>query len=102
MGLLPDDAFTTMDKSSSSDLLNTFFSAILHTGDLAGQSLPLRQALMWGERVISEFAMQAKQEVSMGLPVAPFMLNSDNPVKAASVQKGYIDFILKPWWIEFM
>ncbi|GMI13067.1 hypothetical protein TrLO_g3117 [Triparma laevis f. longispina] len=102
LALLPDDVFETMDKDSSSHLFNTFFSAILHTGDLSGQALPLRQALKWGERVINEFTTQANNEAQLGLPVAPFMVNLDNPSRAANVQKGYIDFILKPWWIQFI
>ncbi|GMH57733.1 hypothetical protein TrST_g2349 [Triparma strigata] len=102
LALLPDDVFETMDKDSSSHLFNTFFSAILHTGDLSGQALPLRQALKWGERVINEFTTQANNEAARGIPVAPFMANLDNPHRAANVQKGYIDFILKPWWIQFI
>jgi hypothetical protein len=81
---------------------NTFFSAILHTGDLSGQAVPLRLALKWGDRVIEEFKEQARKETLRGLTVAPFMINLESPSRAANVQKGYIDFILKPWWLQFL
>ena len=100
LALLPDDVFETMDKDSPPQLFNTFFSSILHTGDLSGQALPLRQALKWGERVLTEFISQANRESALGLPVAPFMINLKNPQRAANVQKGYIDFILRPWWVQ--
>ena len=101
LALLPDDVFETMDKDSSPQLFTTFFSAILHTGDLSGQAVPLRHAVKWGERVLTEFINQAGKEEVLKLPVAPFMTNLDNPQRAANVQKGYIDFILRPWWLQF-
>eukprot|EP00518_Triparma_eleuthera_P018329 CAMPEP_0197560118 /NCGR_PEP_ID=MMETSP1320-20131121/22514_1 /TAXON_ID=91990 /ORGANISM="Bolidomonas sp., Strain RCC2347" /LENGTH=1008 /DNA_ID=CAMNT_0043121641 /DNA_START=116 /DNA_END=3139 /DNA_ORIENTATION=+ len=102
LALLPDDVFETMDKDSPPALFTTFFSAILHTGDLSGQAVPLRHALKWGERVLTEFINQAEKETILNLPVAPFMSNLENPQRAANVQKGYIDFILRPWWTQFI
>lgn len=99
---LSDNTFEEFGKDTQGDLFSLFFSVVLHTGDLSGQALPLNQALMWGEKVINEFAMQAEKEEALGLPVAPFMKDAHDPVKAAGVQKGYIDFILKPWWDEFV
>lgn len=85
----------------SAEIYNTFFGAVLHTADLAGQAVPLDQALVWGERVIGEFSMQAQKEQLIGLPTAPFMLNLTDTANAANVQSGYITFILKPWWNSF-
>ena len=102
LALLPDNTFEEFGKDTQGDLYSLFFSVVLHTGDLSGQALPINQALMWGEKVISEFAIQAEKEEALGLPVAPFMKQAHDPVKAAGVQKGYIDFILKPWWNQFV
>jgi 3',5'-cyclic-nucleotide phosphodiesterase len=102
LNAMADDTFETMSHDSNSSIYNTFFSAILHTGDLSGQAIPLRLALKWGDRVILEFKNQAKKETALGMTVAPFMANLENPARAANVQKGYIDFILKPWWVQFM
>lgn len=101
MGLLSHDAFEQLNKNSSAEIYNTFFGAVLHTADLAGQAVPLDQALVWGERVIGEFSMQAQKEQLIGLPTAPFMLNLTDTANAANVQSGYITFILKPWWNSF-
>jgi len=97
-----DDTFENFGKDTEGEVFSLFFAIVLHTGDLSGQALPLRQALLWGERVINEFSIQAKKEEALELPVAPFMMNTHDPVKAAGVQKGYIDFILKPWWVQFV
>jgi len=102
LALLPANTFNEFGMDTQGDVYSLFFSVVLHTGDLSGQALPLNQALCWGEKVISEFAMQAKKEEALNLPVAPFMMNANDPIKAAGVQKGYIDFILKPWWVQFV
>jgi len=99
---MSEDTFELMSPDSNSSVYNTFFSAILHTGDLSGQAVPLRLALRWGDRVIEEFKNQAMKETMLGLTVAPFMSSLENPLRAANVQKGYIDFILKPWWKQFI
>jgi len=101
LSLLSHDSFEKLNKNSSADIYNTFFGAVLHTADLAGQAVPLKLALVWGERVIAEFSMQSAKETALGLPTAPFMANLNEPGNAANVQSGYITFILKPWWNTF-
>lgn len=48
-------------------------SAILHTADLGAQALPWFIARVWGERVLREFAQQARREQALNLPVTKFM-----------------------------
>ena len=40
----------------------------------------------WERRISSEFGAQASRELALGLPVAPFMVNLDDPQHRAKLQ----------------
>jgi hypothetical protein len=50
--------------------------------------------------VSKEFEAQAATEEKLGLPVAPFMKNLNDPKVRGKCQLGFIDFVLTPLWSE--
>jgi hypothetical protein len=59
---------------------------VLHAVDMGGQCSPPDQAKIWSDRILNEFADQAREEAELGLPRTPHLQNLHRPVKQAQVR----------------
>ncbi|OQR93888.1 3'5'-cyclic nucleotide phosphodiesterase [Achlya hypogyna] len=89
-----------MSRAQWTEPSNRLFlmESIVHSCDLSAQALPFKLALRWGERALDEFQNQAKEELDMQLPVAPFMENLDSKATRYNVQANFICYVLQPMW----
>jgi hypothetical protein len=71
---------------------------LVHGADLSGQIYPLPVAKQWEARVTNEFKLQAQLEETLGLPVAPFMMNLDQGVVRWKAHLGFLDYVMQPLW----
>lgn len=73
---------------------------VIHTADISGQTLPWFISAQWEDRIVAEFAAQAKEEESLGIPTEPFMQNLDDRANRANLQVNFINFVLAPWYSQ--
>lgn len=82
------------DMSNSQALLET----MMHAADISNPVMPAELSQRWGKAVSWEFAAQAAEEASLGIPTASHMQNLDDPVVSAKNTLGFIDFVIMPFF----
>jgi len=94
------DSGVPMDIEKEQDR-QLLMDVLVHCADLSGQTLKHSLATEWGQRVLEEFRQQTVLEKKQGLPIAPFMMDLDDPLKQATTQKNFIGFVVEPLWKVF-
>lgn len=90
---------TNLEEKECEDVQNLLLKAMVHAADISNSVLREDLAHGWAYRVVLEFHNQAKREKELGLPFAPFMEpHPDNKVALASLQIGFSQFIVSPFW----
>jgi hypothetical protein len=88
-----------LEEKEQEDVQNLLLKAMVHAADISNSVLREDLAHGWAYRVVLEFHNQAKKEQELGLPFAPFMEpHPDNKVALASLQIGFSQFIVSPFW----
>jgi len=84
----------------SDDQLDFMCDCMVHAADISNPLLPLELYVKWTRRIVTEFYNQHLLEDDLGLEGLPFMKNPPEDTKAmASMQLGFIDFVIKPFWL---
>eukprot|EP01071_Lankesteria_metandrocarpae_P011454 Lankesteria_metandrocarpae@DN5446_c0_g1_i13.p1 len=71
----------------------------LKAADLSHGALEWSQHVEWSMRVTEEFYKQGDSEFSMGLPKSP-LCDRDTHKGLAKSQKGFLDFVVHPLYVE--
>jgi hypothetical protein len=71
---------------------------VVHAADISNVTRPFSIAERWADCVLEEFFQQGDRERKLGMPVSP--LCDRRKVSKAASQPGFVDFIVKPLFIE--
>jgi len=71
---------------------------VLHSIDIGGQCYPKELSKEWSRRLINEFIAQANDERSLGFQPAPYMMDLEQPLRQATLQKSFTENIVLPAW----
>ena len=74
-----------------------FGKILLHAADLSNPVRKFEIAKSWAERISEEFNNQVERESSLGLPVLPFMI-STNQFDIAKNEISFNSFVVAPMW----
>jgi len=78
----------------------SLIDAVVHSADMCAQTVPIDQALRWGDRCLKEFQNQAILEEKLGLPLSPFMQGLDSKQQQGRLQADFVTYVLKPLWTQ--
>merc|ERR1712232_824046 len=71
---------------------------VMHAADISNVTRPFRLADRWADSVLEEFFQQGDRERKLGMPISP-LCDRGKTSKVAS-QPGFVNFIVKPLFIE--
>lgn len=84
--------FTPTDEGK----LQALLAVAVHAADISNPTKPSELYLKWSGRIMNEFYAQGDAERELGLPISD--LCDKETSEAASVQLGFINFVVLPWF----
>jgi 3',5'-cyclic-nucleotide phosphodiesterase len=71
---------------------------LMHAADLGSLLSPPKDSLLWTERIMSEFKMQAEKCRANNINVPAHMADLDSLKKQCKLQVDFVDYIVAPIW----
>ena len=71
---------------------------MIHAADLAGSCKKFEVAKKWAVLVSNEFMNQSQDELRLGLPVSPHLLNLDITLNFYKSELSFMRFIIQPFY----
>lgn len=71
-------------------------NSLIHCADLSAQAHPFHIAEKWSDLILQEFKHQSEEEIRLGLPQTPHMMDLEKPRERLILQMGFVNGIVLP------
>jgi len=88
------------DEKENEKFSNQFLPISLHTADLGNLCKEIKYYNEWVDRLMNEFFNQGDKERKLGIKPISFLCDRQK-VNIHSGQVGFINFVIRPWFIKF-
>ncbi|TYZ63863.1 hypothetical protein PybrP1_006225 [[Pythium] brassicae (nom. inval.)] len=92
-------ALEALSRRQLSEKRQLLMGILVHAADLSFHTLPFRQAVEWGARLLDEFQNQARVEAEQGVATDFFMQGLESRKTRLVVQLNYINYVVRPIWL---